>query len=144
MLAGCTGSSEPGETEKPQAPHFPDIDGLVVFYEFDGNLNNEVADDHHATCESEVTYVGNRLGAPSSAVHVTDEVIRVADHPDLDITGAITLAAWVKPELSNHAYNAVIDKNYDEAYSLGMHGGVNPDTVAIRSYTTDTHFSPSR
>jgi len=137
VLAGCGSSSGPPPSDEP---HFPDIDGLVVFYEFDGSLDNEVADAHHGTSESEINYVANRFGTPNSAAYVSNEGILVADHPDLDITGAITLAAWIKPEISNHAYNAVIDKDYTEAYSLGLNGAMEPDTVGIRAYITDTHF----
>jgi hypothetical protein len=120
-------------------PH-PDIAGLVVFYEFDGDLTNAVSDQHHGTSSREISYVEDRHGAANSAVYVVSDTIRVPDHPDLDITGAITLAAWVKPEFSNHAYNAVIDKNYDEAYSLGMHGAVSPDTVSLIGYVSDNSF----
>jgi hypothetical protein len=134
LLLGCSSSTDPDEATSP------DIPGLIVFFEFDGNLENAVADRHHATSHDVPVYVEDRHGRAASAIYASTDTIRVADHPELDITGEITLAAWVRPEFSNHAYNAVIDKNYDEAYSLGMSGAVEPDTVAIRGYVTDESF----
>lgn len=134
-LAGCGDSTGPDKTEKPA---YPDIAGLVAFYRFDGNLENAVSDDHHGTASGEVTYVTDRDGSPNRAIHVdvSSEVI-IPDHADFDITGGITLAAWVKPDLFNRAYGAVIDKNYSEAYSFGLHGAVEPDTVCLISYIAD-------
>jgi len=136
-VGGCSTSSGPDGAEDPG---HPDIPGLVVFYQFDGDLQNEVADEHHLTSGRAVTYIADHNGTPDSAVHVAGDTLWVSDHPDLDVTGAITLAAWVRPDISNHCYAAVIDKNYDEAYSLGMHGAADPDTVHIRAYLTDVDF----
>lgn len=133
-VSSCSTSTGPGQSgDLP----YPDIPGLVVFYEFDGDLTNAVSDEHHGASSREISYVEDRHGAASSAVYVVSDTIHVPDHPDLDITGAITLAAWVNPEFSYHAYNAVIDKNYNEAYSLGMHGAVSPDTVGLIGYISD-------
>ena len=141
VLGSCGTSTGPDGSEEPA---YPDIPDLVVFYEFDGNLENAASDEHHATASRAVSYVEDRHGTPNSAVRVVTDTIRVSDHPDLDITGSITLAAWVKPELSDHAYNAVIDKDYREAYSLGVGGGAAADTVELRAYITDSHFWQNR
>jgi hypothetical protein len=133
-LAGCGTSTGPDGVEEPT---FPDIPDLVVFYEFDGNLENATSDENHATADRAVTYVEDRHGTSASAVYVDGETIRVSDHPNLDITSSITLATWIRPEPSDHAYNAVIDKNYEEAYSLGLDGGTVADTVAVRAYVAD-------
>ncbi len=136
-FAGCGTLTGSDGTDQVSCPDIPD---LVVFYDFDGNLRNAVSDEHHATSTRAIAYVDDRHGTSESAVHVVSDTILVPDHPDLDIVGSITLAAWIKPELSNHAYNAVVDKNYDEAYSLGISGGIDPDTVAVRAYVTDGSF----
>ena len=39
VLSGCSDSS----TDPSEPRTYPDIDGLVVFYPFDGNLENAVA-----------------------------------------------------------------------------------------------------
>jgi hypothetical protein len=135
IIAGCGDSTGPGRSEKPP---YPDIAGLVAFYRFDGDLENEVSANHHGTASGEITYVSDRAGSPGHAIHVdvSSEVV-VPDHGNLDISGGITLAAWVKPETFDRAYGAVIDKNYTEAYSFGMRGGVSPDTVSLISYIAD-------
>jgi hypothetical protein len=137
VIAGCSNSSTgPGGTnEQP----YPDIDGLVAYYEFDGNLENEASDAHHGTGSRALTYTTDRHGHADSAVHVdTSDEILVPDDPELDITGGITLAVWVRPEASDRAYAAVIDKKYTEAYSFGIYGGIaDPDTVYMISYVSD-------
>ena len=144
VMAGCSSDSTgPGGTED-QA--YPDIDGLVAFYEFDGNLENEVSGLHDGQADRALTYTTDRHGSVDSAVHVerSDQIL-VPDDPELDITGGITLAAWVRPEASDRAYAAVIDKKYTEAYSFGIYGGiVDPDTVYMISYVSgDSDGSPS-
>ena len=132
--AGCDSSTEPKATES----HFPDIPGLVVFYEFDGNLDNAVSTKHAGTAVEEVSYVADRNGAAGAALHVEGEgYVVVPDDPELDITGGITLAAWIRPETVNRAYNAIVDKNYDEAYSMGISGRTHVDTVSLRGYVSD-------
>jgi len=132
-LVGCSSSTGPDETEELT---YPDIGGLVAYYEFDGDLENQVSDSHDGTANRVIAYVADRHGSDGAALYVntSDEVV-VPDHPDLDITGGVTLAAWVKPEPCDRAYAAVIDKKYTEAYSFGMYGGIaDPDTVRLISY----------
>ena len=134
---GCSSTSD---SDDPDPLPYPDIDGLVVYYPFDGNLENAVADEHHGSVERSALYVDDRLGRAESAVHVSDEFIIVPDHADLDITAAITLATWVKPELSNLAYCAVIDKGSSDGYSLGVHGGSAPDLESIKGFINGEFF----
>jgi hypothetical protein len=110
---------------------YPDIPGLVVFYQFDGNLMNAVADVHHGSAGGTVYYGPDHRGIVNSAVSVDGDTIRVADHPDLDITGAITIAAWVRPRVSADSYVAVADKFLLRAYSFGLAGTIRPDTVCV-------------
>jgi hypothetical protein len=134
-LAGCGDSTGPGKSDKQP---YPDIAGIVAFYRFDGDLENEVSDNHHGTASGDLTYVADRDGSSHGAIQVdvSSEVI-IPDHADLDITGDITLAAWVKPDPFDRAYGAVFDKDYTEAYSFGMHGWSAPDTVYLISYIAD-------
>ena len=136
-LAGCSDSSGPGDVNDPP---YPEIPGLIVFYEFDGSLENEVADEHHGTAARAVIYVPDRDGAADGAIHVdANDEVTVADHADFDITEELTLAAWVSPEASDQAYAGLIDKSYTEAYSFGMWGGItDPDTTRMIGYITDS------
>ncbi len=144
LLAGCSSSvTAPDETEDLT---YPDISGLVVYYEFDGDLTNEVSDSHDGTANRALTYVSDRHGSANSAVYMnTSDKVVVPDDPALDITGGITLAAWVRPEASDRAYAAVIDKKYTEAYSFGIYGAIaDPDTVYMISYIDyDADITPN-
>ncbi|MFZ1947798.1 MAG: LamG domain-containing protein [bacterium] len=120
---------------------YPDIPGLVVFYEFDGNLMNAVADIHHGSEASGVQYVPDHRGVANSAVAVDGDTIRVADHPDLDITGAITIAAWVFPQLSDPGFVPVADKFLLTAYSFGLAGATRPDTVCVMGIIAGQPFA---
>lgn len=136
VLPGCSDSSNPDQTQEPD---YPDIDGLVAFYEFDGDLENQVSDLHAGSPVDGPSYTADRLGEDGRALYVTGPGhVVVPDHAELRITGGITLAAWVRPEASGRAYSAVIDKQYFDAYSFGM-GGTNtePDTVQMISYIVD-------
>lgn len=138
-VAGCGDSDNDGNG----GLGYPDIPGLVVFYDFNGNLENAVAGIHHGVKATAVEYVADRWASSTSAVLADGEPIVVADHADLDITGGITLAAWVRPEVSDQAYACVIDKDYDTGYSFGMHGGTAADTVFLTAYITDHGCSSS-
>jgi hypothetical protein len=136
VVAGCSNSTGPGKTDKQT---YPDLDGLVAYYEFNGTLENEVSDLHDGTVSGSITYTADRHGSAGHAVYVgTNDKVVVPDDPELDITGGVTLAAWVRPEASDRAYAAVIDKKYTEAYSFGIYGGItDPDTVQMVSYIND-------
>ncbi len=137
-VVGCGGDTSPdGDGHAP----YPDIPGLVVFYNFDGDLENSVSDLHHGTTTSELDYVPDHIGTAASAVAVAEDTIRVADHGDLDITGSLTLAAWLKPDPSPYAFAAVVEKDYYySGYSLGVEGAVSADTVKAVAFLVDEGF----
>jgi hypothetical protein len=137
-MVGCSSDTSPDDTEQAE---YPDIAGLVVFYDFDGDLNNAVSDLHHGTTAGEIVYVADHMGSAASAVAVANDTIHVADHPDLDITGSLTLAAWLNPDPSPYAYAAFVDKDYFlTSYSFGIHGASGADTVTMVAFLVDEHF----
>jgi hypothetical protein len=140
-VVGCSSDTSPGDNGGNDELEYPDIPGLVVFYNFDGNLNNAVSNLHHGAADSDIVYVADHEGTAASAVTVDDDTIRVADHPDLDITGSLTLAAWLDPDLPPYAYAAVVDKDYYlAAYSFGIQGALAADTVKIVAFLVDEGF----
>jgi hypothetical protein len=142
LVAGCiistgcsdsTGPSEPG-------PSYPDIEGLVVFYNFDGNYENETSEAHGGAATRAVTFVDGRPrqggGSAGQAIHVeTNDYVAVPDHADFDITSDVTVAAWVNPEASDRSVASIVCKGYAEAYGLAMWGGIaDPETTNIYAY----------
>ena len=140
IVTACGSSTGP---DGPPVGHYPDMPGLVVFYNFDGDLRNAVSNRHHGAALGEITYVADHRGSANSAVYTIGDTIRVADHSELDITGAISVAAWVRPLLTSSGLAAVVDKGYLEAYAFGTGGANEPDTVpmhaviAYRGLSTD-------
>jgi hypothetical protein len=136
-VIGCGGSDGDGNG----GPEYPDIPGLVVFYRFEGNLENSVADLHHGVPDGTVAYVADHRGTANSALSADGDPVRVADHADLDITGAITLAAWIRPDISDQAFASIVDKDYFTGYSFGMNGGVAADTVNLTAWVSGSWFA---
>jgi len=136
-LAGCSDSS----TDPSEPLTYPDIPGIVVFYDFNGDLDNETSGDHGATRDGRPSYTEDRHGNPDSALLVVTggSQVQVADHPDLDITDAITLAAWVNPDVNFGTYNTVVDKDYNLAYSMGVDARTAPDTTVFRGSIADVN-----
>lgn len=77
--------------------------GLVAYYPFDGNANDASGNGNHGTISGGVTLTTDRFGNPNSAYHFDgiNGIIEVPDAPILDVRVAITLAAWVYPEVNS-------------------------------------------
>jgi len=74
----------------------PFTNGLVAYYPFNGNANDESGNGNHGTVTA-AALAGDRFGNPNSA-YVFDGVsslITVPDSPSLRITNDITVACWV-------------------------------------------------
>jgi hypothetical protein len=140
LLVGCSDTSS-GPDDTPDLT-YPDIPGIVVFYDFNGDLDNETSEEHGGTREGRPTYTEDRHGNADSAILIANngDAVQVPYHEDLDITGDITLAAWVSPNVNSHAYGSVIDKGYLVAYSLGIPATTMPDTMAASAYVADVNF----
>src|SRR5262249_36908034 len=69
--------------------------GLVSWYRAEGNAN-DFADSNHGTLMNGATFAAGEVGQAFS-LNGTDAFVQVPDSANLDITGAITLDAWIKP-----------------------------------------------
>jgi len=138
FLAGCSDSS----TDPSEPLTYPDIPGIVVFYAFDGDYGNEVGGGHEGSASRGVTFVDPPPGKSGQAVHFgTDDYVAVPDHPDLDITGELSIGTWVSPEASNNANATLVGKGVD-SYIMGIWGGVaDPETTNINIYVHDNGTS---
>lgn len=135
-LASCSSSSGPGDSQALDAPDIPD---LVAFYAFDGTLEDGSDNGLDAESVDPVTYIQDHAGQANAALYVDGAVdtIRVISRGLLDITGEITIAAWIRPELCNMSYNAFVDKSLIEAYSMGVVGGDTPGRTTLVLYVHD-------
>ncbi len=85
--------------------------GLVAFYPFNGNANDESGTGNDGLVHG-ATLTADRFGNENSAYQFDGQTtyIEVPDSPSLDITGPISLAAWLKADLSQYFRVGLIDK----------------------------------
>lgn len=73
-------------------------DGLVAWYPFDGDANDVSGFNNNGVVIG-ATLATDRFGNPNSAYHFAGDgstYIVIPDSPSLDITGTMTLTAWVQ------------------------------------------------
>ncbi|HPT21904.1 MAG TPA: sialidase domain-containing protein [Bacteroidales bacterium] len=70
-------------------------DGLVAYYPFNGNANDESGNGNNGTVHG-ATLANDRAGKANSAYSFNgiNNYIEVSDSPELDITNEITICAW--------------------------------------------------
>jgi len=96
---------------------------LMAHYPFNGNANDESGNGNNGTVYG-ATLTADRFGNPNSAYEFdgTSNYIEVPDSNSLDITNEITIAAWVKPDISHPTEHQAIVSKYrsfgTEAYGL--------------------------
>jgi hypothetical protein len=95
----------------------------VVSYGFNSTADDGGASRHDGTLVGG-TYTADRFGLPNAALRLDgNDHVRVADHPDLRLTGGLTLAAWIR-ERTPGTYTKIISRragNY--FYFLGVDNG---------------------
>ena len=96
--------------------------GLVAYYPFNGNANDETGHGHNGTVNG-ASLTTDRFGNPSSAYVFNGGYIDVADAPDLNPTDAITITAWFKATSFHYGSyswpNIVTKRDHDGAPTRG-------------------------
>lgn len=112
-------------------------DGLVAFYPFTGDATDASDNSNNGTVNG-ATLTTDRYGNPNSAYSFdgVDDFIEVADDATLDITGAITLSAWVNmDEIKSCSilYKYISDNNNNvfNGYAIGLNGSYNDFTFYL-------------
>jgi len=127
--------------------------GLLGYWPLDGDATDASGNDLHGTINGNVTPVADRLGNPDSALEFpgsSGDYVDVGDPPLLQLTGAMTLAAWVYLDGSNTNNARIFAKaggGGSRSWSLNIEassGGVqNPATFQIGIDNGDTNVSLS-
>lgn len=95
-------------------------EGLVAFYKFEGDASDWTTNGNHGIA-SNVSLTTNRFGKANAAYRfegTPDSVIRVPDSPSLNLSNALTLAAWVNFDAGGFISSRILMKgNYDLAFS---------------------------
>jgi hypothetical protein len=89
--------------------------GPIAHWRLDENTGTTAADaaggDNNGTLTNGPLWTAGRIGSALSFDGINDSVT-VADSPSLDLTGALTLSAWVNPAITTTSYKTVMIKNY--------------------------------
>ncbi|OQY51059.1 MAG: hypothetical protein DRR08_11350 [Candidatus Parabeggiatoa sp. nov. 2] len=74
-------------------------DGLIVHYQFEGNLNESSGNGNHGHSEAEASFTSDRFGKSQNAISLNgNTVISIADSTDKPVlthTTEFTVSAWV-------------------------------------------------
>jgi hypothetical protein len=79
--------------------------GLIAYYPFNGNANDESGNGNNGIVHG-AALTQDRFGNPNGAYGFDGQssYIAVPESPTLDITGPITIAAWIKPTVASGTY----------------------------------------
>jgi hypothetical protein len=93
----------------------------LIWYPFDQNNSNAVADRFHATV-SGATKTEDPRGAPSLAYRFTagSNIIFTENHADLNFTDAVSLSCWVKCEQFDTERFIVSHGSWQQRYKLSV------------------------
>ena len=84
-----------------QVPDYVPTDGLVGWYPFNGNANDESGSDLHAIPLA-VDLVEDRFGIPSSAYHFSGEDNSFLSLPDMPSPQDFSLSVWCRKEVDSN------------------------------------------
>ena len=115
-------------------------DGLVAYYPFNGNANDESGFNNHGTVIS-ATLASDRFGNPNNAYSFDgiDDYVDIADSPELNPTDAITVAAWIKPSSAvlEGVYPPIV-KKADSSVASGYALEFNNSTMRFFTVVEET------
>jgi hypothetical protein len=95
----------------------------VVSYGFNGTADDGGAGAHDGTLFGG-TYTVDRLGLPNAALRLEgNDHVRVADHPDLRLTGGLTLTAWIRERVPGAFAKIISRRSGNYFYFLGVDNG---------------------
>lgn len=98
--------------------------GLVAYYPFNGNANDESGNNHHPTVVK-VKYTKDRFGKANSASEFNGKTnfIRIPNHPDLNFKEGFSISAWVMIndfyEGTCHGNRIIMKGAFDSDYENG-------------------------
>jgi len=148
-LAGCTFLSNIGQapaTEQSGIAYLTKAmlspNDLVGLWHFDGDADDSSANENDGTV-SGATYVDSPMGQALS-LDGTSDYVEVADSPSLDVTGELTIEAWVRANvtISGTTQMQIVDKGEHTSssgymlmiYNGDLYGRVNKAGITATIY----------
>ena len=114
--SGLISSSEIWKFTTPIKPPIP-TDGLVAYYPFNGNANDESGNGNNGTVYG-ATLTGDRFGNSQSAYYFNGTSYITVKHTASLNTGLFTISAWVKAHGTGDGYQHIISKSINSGGSL--------------------------
>ena len=105
VFAGCgTGGSSGDGSALPTA-------GLVAYYTFSGNANDESGNGNDGIVTGAVLTTGRKGDAGGAySYNGIGDYISVADDPTLDLTDGLTISVWIYPEGVIEDGDSIVEK----------------------------------
>ncbi len=95
----------------------------VISYGFNGTSDDGGTGGHDGTLMGG-TYTTDRFGLPDAALRLDgNDYVRVADHPDLRLTGQLTLSAWIREHTPGVDAKIISRRIGNFFYFLGVDNG---------------------
>ncbi|MFN0126711.1 MAG: family 16 glycoside hydrolase [Verrucomicrobiales bacterium] len=122
MAMLCLGAHHStGETEGDTGNASPDLArGLVgrwMFDEGNGSLARDVSGrDNHGTIMGGAKWIEGKIGG-ALQFDGTDDFVSIPNESDFDITGGVTISAWIRVESFTNPWQAIVTKG-DRAWRL--------------------------
>jgi hypothetical protein len=111
-------------------------DGLVAYYPFNGNANDESGNGNNGSINN-ASLVKDRIGIENSAYELkgTGSKIVIADNPVFNSTNQITVSVWANPT-ATWTYNAqhIISKEVKDNYGFCMGFDQNNSVYGTGNY----------
>lgn len=92
---------------------------IAGLWHFDGNWKDSSGNENNGIPNNGATFVAGGIEGHSNAAVLdgSNDYVRVANSQVLNITGSISVEAWIKPYNVNKRYQVIVAKNYQ--YWLG-------------------------
>lgn len=124
-------SEVPTVTESVEVPQLPAaklIDGLIAYYPFTGNADDESKNENHGTV-SGAKLTTDRFGNMACAYLFDgkDDFIKVPVNINPDVLPQVTIAAWARAKMIKNVAQVVSHDNsgYDRSIGIDSRGGGN-------------------
>lgn len=116
--------------------------GLVAYYPFNGNANDESGNGNNGTPVNGPTYVNNRFNVTGMAIQMNATPARyvtVSNNPSIQISNNLSISVWVK-RISLNTIDEIVNKGGDVNSGICNYGLVFTPGELIFKYNGGYHL----
>jgi len=89
--------------------------GAIAWWRFEGNVNDEIGDNHGSVDVGSVSYIDGKIGNAIEFNGVSGR-INIVNNEAIDVHDEISIVAWVNPD-SDDTYGRIINKGFAQTGS---------------------------